>query len=182
MFWWILYYDINLLLDLSIASIVSILVLVDLILWRTQNDKGYGGSIVSILVVVDLILWQDYYTEECMDCIGFNPCFGGSYINDTATAGITNMVIFVSILFWWILYYDAKNKGTIISKGFQSLFWWILYYDRQITQMIVWRLSGFNPCFGGSYIVTVRKWLKYHIVWFQSLFWWILYYDFVYQI
>ncbi len=36
---------------------------------------------------------------------------------------------------------------------FQSLFWWILYYDEKkftITGIV----EGFNPCFGGSYIMT----------------------------
>ncbi len=39
-------------------------------------------------------------------------------------------------------------------------------------------LSGFNPCFGGSYIVTAplaKKGVCYEQ--FQSLFWWILYCD-----
>ncbi len=37
---------------------------------------------------------------------------------------------------------------------------------------------SFNPCFGGSYIMTMN--LPSHSSrpwWFQSLFWWILYYD-----
>ena len=37
---------------------------------------------------------------------------------------------------------------------------------------------GFNPCFGGSYIVTLSALDKSIIpMLFQSLFWWILYCD-----
>ena len=36
----------------------------------------------------------------------------------------------------------------------------------------------FNPCFGGSYIMTESKEMRYTEGFrFQSLFWWILYYD-----
>ena len=40
------------------------------------------------------------------------------------------------------------------------------------------KINSFNPCFGGSYIMT-RDQMGYIPVEleFQSLFWWILYYD-----
>ena len=58
LFWWILYCDVHCLHQIHLLYWVSILVLVDLILWH----QGTGGSIptwlVSILVLVDLILWR----------------------------------------------------------------------------------------------------------------------------
>ena len=82
-------------------------------------------------------------------------------------------------LFQWILYYD--NTGTSASNSselFQSLFQWILYYDYESTGPARLRSCSFNPCFSGSYIMTLQQ----HIVacqvfLFQSLFQWILYYD-----
>ena len=106
-------------------------------------------------------------------------------------------------LFWWILYYDYMKKDCkTCGFLFQSLFWWILYYDNMGTYRLK-KHAGFNPCFGGSYIMTslielgvdvndlvsilvlvdLILWLFYrHFLYrhnkkFQSLFWWILYYD-----
>ena len=106
-------------------------------------------------------------------------------------------------LFWWILYYDYMKKDCkTCGFLFQSLFWWILYYDNMGTYRLK-KHAGFNPCFGGSYIMTslielgvdvndlvsilvlvdLILWLFYrHFLYrhnkkFQSLFWWILYCD-----
>ena len=66
----------------------------------------------------------------------------------------------------------------MLALAFQSLFWWILYCDTYITLNICFR-DSFNPCFGGSYIVTKSTWLTVNdTLQFQSLFWWILYCDF----
>ncbi len=86
-------------------------------------------------------------------------------------------------------------------KEFQSLFWWILYCDLNIfilshisksfnpcfggsyivtclQYLIEESKKGFNPCFGGSYIVTLPNQSLYLVpISFQSLFWWILYCD-----
>ena len=61
---------------------------------------------------------------------------------------------------------------------FQSLFWWILYCDLVgcVGAWLCW--IGFNPCFGGSYIVTLVQSIYCNgFILFQSLFWWILYCD-----
>ncbi len=39
---------------------------------------------------------------------------------------------------------------------FQSLFWWILYCDIVIDPVAGSGTTRFNPCFGGSYIVTTN--------------------------
>ena len=88
------------------------------------------------------------------------------------------------------------------SLPFQSLFWWISYCDpcwislhldlqrcfnpcfggsHIVTSNGIhdgYTISGFNPCFGGSHIVTssfFRGLFSY--IMFQSLFWWISYCD-----
>ncbi len=147
--------------------LVSILVLVDLILWHKfaaglkysidSFNPCFGGSYIMTHTKWQGIWWIN----------SFNPCFGGSYIMTVSMPDIMLKLFKFQSLFWWILYYDTataritnmvifcfnpcfggsyimtrKNKGNNYRKqGFQSLFWWILYYDRQITQMIVWRLS-----------------------------------------
>ena len=91
-----------------------------------------------------------------LDAVGsFNPCFGGSYIV-TSILGSDDLHTFMfQSLFWWILYcdevddIDGKN-----AEMFQSLFWWILYCDNLQPSLIWARRLCFNPCFGGSYIVT----------------------------
>ena len=132
LFWWILYCDcmgrglvgynahsfnpcfggsyivtITLVVPRKKRNLVSILVLVDLILWRCNSNFPVVDCLVSILVLVDLILWLYVMTN-----------------------------------------YTTKDLL------FQSLFWWILYCDYfHFRLMQVFELS-FNPCFGGSYIVT----------------------------
>ena len=44
--------------------------------------------------------------------------------------------------------------------------------------LLLFETYGFNPCFGGSYIVTMLSKSPVLIMsMFQSLFWWILYCD-----
>ena len=46
------------------------------------------------------------------------------------------------------------------------------------TEKVFGEYSGFNPCFGGSYIVTTpSSFPSRQLPKFQSLFWWILYCD-----
>ena len=120
----------------------------------SEIDKVFS-LIVSILVLVDLILWPHCIGELILLLACFNPCFGGSYI------------VTVSIVLY-IPYYSL----------FQSLFWWILYCDNVQFILVHFSFLSFNPCFGGSYIVT---WFLCFIllsgIAFQSLFWWILYCD-----
>ena len=59
---------------------VSILVLVDLILWRGLTWRKWDILWVSILVLVDLILWHTPEKTKNYETLGFNPCFSGSYI------------------------------------------------------------------------------------------------------
>ena len=106
-------------------------------------------------------------------------------------------------LFWWILYCDKNADNTIANAyRFQSLFWWILYCDSYNADYSFLAFQSFNPCFGGSYIVTLPQlnasdtkpgfnpcfggsYIVTHPgenkeLWnfgFQSLFWWILYCD-----
>ena len=65
---------------------VSILVLVDLILWPNKMDLGWWYDWVSILVLVDLILWQ---------------------LCETRSANFFDLF---QSLFWWILYCDMMNS------------------------------------------------------------------------
>ena len=44
-------------------------------------------------------------------------------------------------------------------REFQSLFWWILYYDTTFLIFLDTDCPGFNPCFGGSYIMTGMQYL-----------------------
>ena len=47
------------------------------------------------------------------------------------------------------------------------------------TEKVFGEYSGFNPCFGGSYIVTTpSSFPSRQLPKFQSLFWWILYCDY----
>ena len=57
LFWWILYCDNGWCPFLCFYSLVSILVLVDLILWQRRLCNRICRVVVSILVLVDLILW-----------------------------------------------------------------------------------------------------------------------------
>ena len=84
-------------------------------------------------------------------------------------------------LFWWILYCDMVEAGEKYNiSRFQSLFWWILYCDINYILCISAMALSFNPCFGGSYIVTDSAQSTANSAnSFQSLFWWILYCDYV---
>ncbi len=42
-----------------------------------------------------------------------------------------------------------------VRPMFQSLFWWILYCDEAVVPLENNTGWSFNPCFGGSYIVTL---------------------------
>ena len=82
-------------------------------------------------------------------------------------------------LFWWGLYCDTfKDLDIEILVWFQSLFWWILYCDKYLFTDKQQDYIGFNPCFGGSHIVTLSP-LRHPFFFckFQSLFWWISYCD-----
>ena len=86
----------------------------------------------------------------------FNPCFGGSYIVTETYKPLTSDGSAFQSLFWWILYCDLQSElyKSFVTM-FQSLFWWILYCDNHKLITIAKNLNGFNPCFGGSYIVTL---------------------------
>ena len=189
---------------LIVSSCVSILVLVDLILWHLHNSQHllqrqfqslfwwilYCDKInlvncewyapVSILVLVDLILWLGWLCR----CLVVLDWFQS--------------------LFWWILYCDLGAKHLLQWLHFVSilvlvdLILWQIYQAVALAKEI-----RFNPCFGGSYIVTLWSLSKIKregkvsilvlvdlILWqlakkantevqkgFQSLFWWILYCD-----
>ena len=178
--------------------------MVDLILWRDSGASSVFTALVSILVLVDLILWLISKCIMVYLSLSFNPCFGGSYI--MTTVGHRYQVPFrmFQSLFWWILYYDHdESYPRKLVHEFQSLFWWILYYDSLygriiskdagvsilvLVDLILWRkcwnyniykdyivsilvlvdlilwqnvlnrkchiILSFNPCFGGSYIMT----------------------------
>ena len=108
LFWWILYCD------------------------YTPNQLVLCFLVVSILVLVDLILW---HLLVCFLCVAF---------------------VFQS-LFWWILYCDCFLLPDILAPFSVSIL--------VLVDLILWpfHLSNhyplalcFNPCFGGSYIVTLR--------------------------
>ena len=154
LFWWILYCDLTPYLNNPCWTAVSILVLVDLILWPSRHfatpfffasfNPCFGGSHivtvgwspvkivknVSILVLVDLILWPRSWSSNNLSSPGFNPCFGGSHI-------VTN---------------TAFTLIPLVSL-FQSLFWWISYCDYLIYQNR-FIMKFFNRGVGGSDIVT----------------------------
>ena len=181
LFWWILYYDVTLPYCLEILSKVSILVLVDLILWLWLPIPQKWYSAVSILVLVDLILWHMNWATE------------------------NNHLHLFQSLFWWILYYDRANGVQVLRHRRVSILvlvdlilwplklskykegrcvsilvlvdlilWQLCYFflpPREIVSILVlvdlilWREAGdimnkpelsFNPCFGGSYIMTVH--------------------------
>ena len=52
----------------------------DLILWLGEVAKAYESDEVSILVLVDLILWLKTAPMPGQLDSRFNPCFSGSYI------------------------------------------------------------------------------------------------------
>ena len=133
----------------------------------------------------------------------FNPCFGGSYIVTSKFDGSNYGKPLFQSLFWWILYCDLFMLFLFFFIFlFQSLFWWILYCDffnvidrlkkydsfnpcfggsyivTICNMIVIYHYMGFNPCFGGSYIVTQGCLPCYMVLSeFQSLFWWILYCD-----
>ncbi len=82
LFWWILYYDRAWEMQEVVRDVVSILVLVDLILWRQNSICRMSNDIVSILVLVDLILWL------------------------ACSSSVVVLIFSFQSLFWWILYYD----------------------------------------------------------------------------
>ena len=157
LFWWILYCD-----DLNENFIVlfigvSILVLVDLILWRYKRNAKCNRLLVSILVLVDLILWRPL--NKCQE---LHP-------------GVSILVLVDLILwhcwwwrtrnFWWvsilvlvdlILWLNNPKEEALLKDEFQSLFWWILYCDKIDEVATEAAKIRFNPCFGGSYIVTKK--------------------------
>ena len=52
-----------------------------------------------------------------------------------------------------------------------------------LTLIAVKAIRGFNPCFGGSHIVTiVDMGMRLAAAGFQSLFWWISYCDNVFRL
>ena len=151
----------------------------DLILWLSSNYRLKQACLVSILVLVDLILWRQSFSYNLTTVWSFNPCFGGSHI---------------------VTMYNILNID--LGGVFQSLFWWISYCDKNNLLSLSLKAGGFNPCFGGSHIVTfcVSNPIEFdgcfnpcfggsHIVtetvfydneglkMFQSLFWWISYCD-----
>ena len=186
-----------------IASFVSILVLVDLILWHPHHNRREKNILVSILVLVDLILWLHLHTtrKNILGC--FNPCFGGSYIVTTPSFRSDYYYQLFQSLFWWILYCDLAGSEEFAFVDYVSILVLvdlILWPDIEVILCLllisfnpcfggsyimtwfgsifsVYRIS-FNPCFGGSYIMTYKQ-MHYGISLFefQSLFWWILYYD-----
>ena len=134
---------------------VSILVLVDLILWQISAwlkkiweasfNPCFGGS----YIVTD-------YTEKVFgEYSGFNPCFGGSYIVTTPSSFPSRQLPKFQSLFWWILYCDRCTRETVPAETVVSIL--------VLVDLILWRIvicvrgpcdRCFNPCFGGSYIVT----------------------------
>ena len=131
MFWWILYYDTVIQSQMNTVILVSILVLVDLILWLNSSFSISCSTIVSILVLVDLILWRLWFLFLIILFQCFNPCFGGSYIMtlflfQTEKYFLVSILVLVDLILW--LYQGKKYKCLD---------------------------GGFNPCFGGSYIMTV---------------------------
>ena len=49
---------------------------------------------------------------------------------------------------------DIIKRNRRGKEKFQSLFWWILYCDNARELQAGELEECFNPCFGGSYIVT----------------------------
>ena len=134
---------------------VSILVLVDLILWQCKlygiitprskfqslfwwilyydcsHDIPYKDwFLVSILVLVDLILWRQNCPSRKGGLRSFNPCFGGSYIMTVDQENI-------------------QKRARSFNPCFGGSY---IMTSQQINS----RFSeiSFNPCFGGSYIMT----------------------------
>ena len=134
---------------------------------------------------------------------GFNPCFGGSYIVTTILGAVGFYNFPFQSLFWWILYCDRDGQKDDTEKGPVSILVLVdLILWLGLTLIAVSAILGFNPCFGGSYIVTYTShhasgsvsrfnpcFGGSYIVTigittvisftakFQSLFWWILYCD-----
>ena len=103
------------------------------------------------------ILYCDFWPSTSQASLNgcFNPCFGGSYIVTSFRRWSKRDRKQFQSLFWWILYCDdrdGKEYDTLVT--FQSLFWWILYCDYSNCHPACLLFACFNPCFGGSYIVT----------------------------
>ena len=153
----------------------------DLILWLVDPKYQFGFLLVSILVLVDLILWHTPEKTKNYETLGFNPCFGGSYIVTAWIKAIGKKHVLFQSLFWWILYCDVNGSRLLRNANVVSILvlvdlilWpWSLYWERQwrpvsilvLVDLILWRIfwiisissfHSFNPCFGGSYIVTER--------------------------
>ena len=150
----------------------------DLILWLEKLTGSELVREVSILVLVDLILWLIFSAPAFFISSGFNPCFGGSYIVTIKLQTKVKQDRGFNPCFGGSYIVTGKlHRWLSGGYRFQSLFWWILYCDTK--EMKTSCLYGrFNPCFGGSYIVTKPSRTTTRQYWmFQSLFWWILYCD-----
>ena len=203
LFWWILYYDSTTFSHTLTKISVSILVLVDLILWPSGTKPAkfgkacfnpcFGGSYIMTYLIFrsylasfcfnpcfggSYIMTPDYDREQMIEQC-FNPCFGGSYIMTTIAQAILETGWGFQSLFWWILYYDPSAWAKEAWEWtFQSLFWWILYYDCLISSS-AFSIAAFQSLFWWIlyYDPTMRH-IDNVVGMFQSLFWWILYYDF----
>ena len=159
LFWWILYYDqSNAGYNIGGGSFNPCFG-GSYIMTRTFCGWGKCRIIVSILVLVDLILWHYILDISWYRLSWFQSLFWWILYYDPRSRlmGVWPLNMFQS-LFWWILYYDY-NTSTCVSADtvFQSLFWWILYYDKVPLLEDFSDLYSFNPCFGGSYIMTLAK-------------------------
>ena len=126
----------------------------DLILWLEKLTGSELVREVSILVLVDLILWLIFSAPAFFISSGFNPCFGGSYIVTIKLQTKVKQDRGFNPCFGGSYIVTGKlHRWLSGGYRFQSLFWWILYCDTK--EMKTSCLYGrFNPCFGGSYIVT----------------------------
>ena len=172
LFWWILYCDDVYFVDKGLLTIVSILVLVDLILWpglgsfmRMLPDSFnpcFGGSYI-------VTRWKTPFPGQKLR---FNPCFGGSYIVTKLLKNVTNAVQSFNPCFGGSyivtdLLFSCRNKYL----KFQSLFWWILYCDR-IFELTKFTVDSFNPCLVDLILQDCFNYYSFDPNKFQSLFWW----------
>ena len=203
LFWWILYCDPGLILFVWVDLNVSILVLVDLILWRNSKKKAIFYGEVSILVLVDLILWQKigwqgflhrsvsilvlvdlilwplhcltlFYSWFC-----FNPCFGGSHIVTATSMGIIANQLSFNPCFGGshivtLSFEYEPPRGKIVSiLVLVDLILWLYWNEGR---------RIINPDVSILVLVDLILWRRSCIyccthIRFQSLFWWISYCD-----
>ena len=151
----------------------------DLILWRGGSPLNGVGRMKFQSLFWWILYCDKQFSNHRLVTHKFQSLFWWILYCDPALTNSAPTINWFQSLFWWILYCDlAKESIRRNSSKFQSLFWWILYCDiieplwegmearvsiLVLVDLILWLNStkhgklveeGFNPCFGGSYIVT----------------------------